>query len=776
MGSSGNELLFRALAPFTPPGGQPQMRNWLYKVMRISGSWQPSYPMTDVGSIYGPAKPDYSPDGQSAVVWYENGLNRSTTPIAYPMSFGVIAQTNYNTSNPDWGNFTLLLPTATPSNTPTPTATPTATPTPTVTPSPTPTPTATPTATATATATSTATATPSQITPIVFDFSRGSNGFQLGVQDGCSNFTGSAWYLCPGSGITASIPEPMRIKSVRYHFTATGRDGGVQLSPDYLNSIPVDAGTYTLTSSVSSYQRHVAVFINLSSIMNFIRITVTKIEILDYDYGFLFVTPPPNQRGLFAEYFNNSELLGQPTTSNLTPSANTPFQFNYDTSLPPELAGRTDDFSIRYTGKIWLPSNGFYTFYVSSSDGVRIKIRDFDTNDVYQFMDNWDQPVPQVTPIPPGNISGSTPLLESGFHDITVEYRDITGPASLEIHWAQLTGDAPFARTPLTFENLYLSSGTLISPTPMLGDYITAIITDLQTYGLTVYTLGVNPERTNGREWTLEELQQLQLAVRMTASAFNQLKYSNVSGTSTQARNLFASVMRQQTGDNIGAPLEILRVTNSFNFPNDDDCNDSIDVGCTSNGNNAIVFYGDPFRNSQNVIDPSTAHYTMIHEFGHRFDNQTEANGGTKVTSIFDDGGVLISDCGGPNGIRRVMGEPSGLDEWDRGPRGWGDIVGADPRGRSNFQQNLATDDPTEIGETVADMFLNWVYRRYTSQIAPTGSPCNGPQDGAWQGFLNINEDGNSDPSKPGNARYWWFDNLMVSAFAEKEDTWVSLP
>lgn len=318
------------------------------------------------------------------------------------------------------------------------------------------------------------------------------------------------------------------------------------------------------------------------------------------------------------------------------------------------------------------------------------------------------------------------------------------------------------------------------SPTP--GTSINSIIQDLATYGITVYAGGVGSNRTNGQAWTLVELQEVQEAVRDVARAFSLLRYNQDSGTSTVARNLFRNVMKQTA---TGANLEILRVTNSFQFGNNDPCDaGTADEGCTSNGNTAIALYGD-FA----LGGITNANYTIVHEIGHRFDNQSGTNNVEGLSGRMDDG-TVITDCTNyvPNtsyGLR-VMGtlfsDPQPND-WKRGSRGWG------THGSSIFQQNIleivdssvsppnTTDETLEVGEAAADMFLNWVYRRLTDgPIQPDGpnedKRCSTHNEiGIWSGFRNIKADGTFDSTLPGNARYWWMEEQLGLIFSE-QGTW----
>jgi hypothetical protein len=82
--------------------------------------------------------------------------------------------------------------------------------------------------------------------------------------------------------------------------------------------------------------------------------------------------------------------------------------------VPPE------HFSVRYTGQINIPQEGWYRFYVSGNGGVKI------STEIRQVLavDNLSN-----------NPSDGSVELPEGQHDITIEYTHDTGPASLHINW-----------------------------------------------------------------------------------------------------------------------------------------------------------------------------------------------------------------------------------------------------------------------------------------------------------------------------------------------------
>jgi hypothetical protein len=294
-------------------------------------------------------------------------------------------------------------------------------------------------------------------------------------------------------------------------------------------------------------------------------------------------------------------------------------------------------------------------------------------------------------------------------------------------------------------------------------DPIGTIIQDLNLYGITVYATGVGSNRTNGLPWSLEELQEVQEAVHDIARAFNLHLYNNNSGVNPQARELFRNVIKQvQSGTN----LEILRVNNNFLFGNGDPCDGSQDEGCTSNGNTAIALYGNFPLNG----DLANAKYTVVHELGHRFENQSSTNAVIGIRERMD-GPNVIEDCQS----NRIMGtNAQDLDspnDWKRGLRGWG------TQGRSLFQQNPLeiidlignTDEFLELSEAAADMFLNWVYRRLNDPVNDVEDYCTSRVEvGQWLGFRNIDGNGQFDASLPGNSRFAWMQTQIEEIFTSQ--------
>lgn len=124
-----------------------------------------------------------------------------------------------------------------------------------------------------------------------------------------------------------------------------------------------------------------------------------------------------SQGGLSAQYFDNQWLQGDPTAERI--DAAIKFDWGYGAITP---YGR-DYVSIRWSGKLIADFDEIYTFYLHADDGVRLFL------DHELVIDAWDVVL----------IEGhrhSKRLHRGSFHDIVIEYKEITGAASIVLEWS----------------------------------------------------------------------------------------------------------------------------------------------------------------------------------------------------------------------------------------------------------------------------------------------------------------------------------------------------
>jgi RHS repeat-associated protein len=122
--------------------------------------------------------------------------------------------------------------------------------------------------------------------------------------------------------------------------------------------------------------------------------------------------------GLQGDYYSNINLAGRPTLRQTDSSVD----FNWGSGGPSGL-GATDNFSVRWTGTITLPTSGAYTFTVRSDEGARLVVGGT------VAIDNWvDQTVTDV----------SSPAISysAGSYKLELDYYEHTGPAEVHLRWS----------------------------------------------------------------------------------------------------------------------------------------------------------------------------------------------------------------------------------------------------------------------------------------------------------------------------------------------------
>ncbi len=119
--------------------------------------------------------------------------------------------------------------------------------------------------------------------------------------------------------------------------------------------------------------------------------------------------------GLKGDYYNNPDLTGLSLTR-------TDGNINFDwAASSPDVAIEPDTFSIRWTGRIKIDTNGTYTFTAVTDDGIRLWI------DGYLVIDYWQT----------GWASNNNSIpLTAGLHDIKIEFFENTGDSFVQLYWS----------------------------------------------------------------------------------------------------------------------------------------------------------------------------------------------------------------------------------------------------------------------------------------------------------------------------------------------------
>ncbi len=127
-------------------------------------------------------------------------------------------------------------------------------------------------------------------------------------------------------------------------------------------------------------------------------------------------TPIDGAEGLSGEYFNAMDLSGPPALTRTDANLN----FSWPDSPGPGV--NADQFSVRWTGFLNVPTAGVYTFYPTSDDGVRLWI-----NGV-QVVDGWrDQGATEFSSGPINLAAGQIP--------VKVEFYDNAVVADIVLRW-----------------------------------------------------------------------------------------------------------------------------------------------------------------------------------------------------------------------------------------------------------------------------------------------------------------------------------------------------
>ncbi len=132
--------------------------------------------------------------------------------------------------------------------------------------------------------------------------------------------------------------------------------------------------------------------------------------------------------GLKAEYFNNTDLSGEPVLTRMDPevdfswgNADVPGENSPDASI------NVDDFSARWSGELEVDLTDTYTFHITANDGFRLWL---DGELIIDFWDNGTTDSLESEPIE---------LVGGDTHSIQMEYFEGTGTAIAQLFWESST-------------------------------------------------------------------------------------------------------------------------------------------------------------------------------------------------------------------------------------------------------------------------------------------------------------------------------------------------
>ncbi len=139
-----------------------------------------------------------------------------------------------------------------------------------------------------------------------------------------------------------------------------------------------------------------------------------------------YLSTNTGEEGLFGEYFDNMELTGKPTYSRVDKEVN----FDWGGASPfDKRSWKTDNFSVRWTGKIKPAVSGEFILDITSDDGVRLFLDD------KLVIDHWTDHAPESREYQINLTAGKE-------YKIIVEYYENGGGAVCKLGWT-LPGEDP---------------------------------------------------------------------------------------------------------------------------------------------------------------------------------------------------------------------------------------------------------------------------------------------------------------------------------------------
>jgi hypothetical protein len=158
--------------------------------------------------------------------------------------------------------------------------------------------------------------------------------------------------------------------------------------------------------------------------------------------------------GLLGQYYKwtgspPTEPWGTPVMERLDPTVN----FNWGANAPDPSVG-ADNFAVRWTGEVVIPTSGTYTFHTQTDDGVRLWV-----NNVL-IIDNW-------TDHSSTHDSGIIELTGGHRYPIKLEYYENTGDAVCQLSWS----GPGIPQSPIPSQNLWVGGDrpAPYSPSPADG-------------------------------------------------------------------------------------------------------------------------------------------------------------------------------------------------------------------------------------------------------------------------------------------------------------------
>jgi hypothetical protein len=141
---------------------------------------------------------------------------------------------------------------------------------------------------------------------------------------------------------------------------------------------------------------------------------------------------PNTGTGLQGRYFNNLALSGAPALSRIEVVS-----FGWSTGSPGP-GVNSDQFSVRWSGRVEATASGNFQFQTRANDGVRLWINGT------LVIDDWNNHTSTVD-----RTTGSIALVKNQRYSLVLEYYDNTGDATARLRWLR-PGTTTFGTVPVT--------------------------------------------------------------------------------------------------------------------------------------------------------------------------------------------------------------------------------------------------------------------------------------------------------------------------------------
>jgi len=252
-------------------------------------------------------------------------------------------------------------------------------------------------------------------------------GRSVFINAGCAScHAGSAFTRSAGGGNPADIGTIKSTSGTRLNGTLAGID--VPTLRDAWATAPYlhDGSAATLEAAITAHAGHGLATADVTRLAAYVRE-------LGSDEG-AAPTKAASGAGLLGSYYAGTALAGTPLVTRIE-------AVNFDwTSNRPAIGVPADNFSVRWTGTLTVPTSGTYRFQTNSDDGVRLWVGGT------QRINNWTDHSPTA------NTTGNISLTAGQRVAIVLEYYERGGGAVMQLRWRR-PGQASYVAIPATSLN-----------------------------------------------------------------------------------------------------------------------------------------------------------------------------------------------------------------------------------------------------------------------------------------------------------------------------------